>query len=73
MTSRIVNDTPLSHVKQRRKQADQRRMAFRRAIEQYNEGQRLHRELESYSDGLPVDCRHRLHHEARQVHLRVVG
>ncbi|MCL7463292.1 PA3496 family putative envelope integrity protein [Pseudomonas sp. NW5] len=73
MTSRLFSDTPFSHVKQRRKQADQRRMAFRRAIEQYQDGQRLLVELESYSDGLPADYRHQLHREARQVHLRVVG
>ena len=41
--------------KTRRKLEDQRRMAFRRAIEDYAEQRRLQRELGGYAD-LPSAC-----------------
>jgi len=41
-----------STVKTRRQQEDQRRMAFRRAIESYSEERRLNQELCDYDDGL---------------------
>lgn len=39
-----------SNVKTRRQQEDQRRMAFRRAIETYSEDRRLNQELDAYLD-----------------------
>jgi hypothetical protein len=39
-----------SSVKTRRQQEDQRRMAFRRAIETYSEERRLNQELSDYLD-----------------------
>jgi len=39
-----------SSVKTRRQQEDQRRMAFRRAIESYSEERRLNQELSDYID-----------------------
>ncbi len=40
--------------KTRRKLEDQRRMAFRRAIEDYTEERRLQRELDAYPDLIPL-------------------
>lgn len=43
--------TPLDS-KARRKQQDERRMRFRRAIESYTEQRQLHAELDDYADTL---------------------
>ena len=45
---------PVHDSKTRRKLEDQRRMAFRRAIEDYAEQRRLQRELHDYPDLLPA-------------------
>ena len=45
---------PVHDSKTRRKLEDQRRMAFRRAIEEYAEQRRLQRELHDYPDLLPA-------------------
>ncbi|WP_296260683.1 MULTISPECIES: PA3496 family putative envelope integrity protein [unclassified Pseudomonas] len=47
-----------SSAKTRRQQEDQRRMAFRRAIETYAEDRRLNQELSSYLDGALVNVLH---------------
>ncbi|MEO4046999.1 transcriptional regulator [Pseudomonas sp. CAU 1711] len=46
---------PVHDSKTRRKLEDQRRMAFRRAIEERAEQRRLQCELDGYSDLLPAD------------------
>jgi hypothetical protein len=48
-------EEPVHDSKTRRKLEDQRRMAFRRAIEEYAEQRRLQRELGGYPDLLPGD------------------
>lgn len=48
-------EVPVHDSKTRRKLEDQRRMAFRRAIEEYAEQRRLQRELGGYPDLLPAD------------------
>lgn len=48
-------DQPVHDSKTRRKLEDQRRMAFRRAIEAHAEQRRLQRELEGYPDLPPAD------------------
>jgi len=40
--------------KARRKQQDERRMRFRRAIESYTEQRQLHAELNDYADALVI-------------------
>lgn len=47
-------DQPVHDSKTRRKLEDQRRMAFRRAIEDYAEQRRLQRELDDYPDLIPA-------------------
>ncbi|MDD0842467.1 PA3496 family putative envelope integrity protein [Pseudomonas sp. Gutcm_11s] len=47
-------DEPVHDSKTRRKLEDQRRMAFRRAIEEYAEHRRLQQELGGYSEPLPA-------------------
>ncbi|MDH0897685.1 MULTISPECIES: transcriptional regulator [unclassified Pseudomonas] len=46
---------PVHDSKTRRKLEDQRRMAFRRAIEDYAEQRRLQQELGGYPDLIPSD------------------
>lgn len=48
-------EEPVHDSKTRRKLEDQRRMAFRRAIEEYAEQRRLQLELGDYPDLLPAD------------------
>jgi len=48
-------EEPVHDSKTRRKLEDQRRMAFRRAIEEYAEQRRLQHELGGYPDLLPAD------------------
>jgi hypothetical protein len=45
---------PVHDSKTRRKLEDQRRMAFRRAIEAYAEQRRLQREIDEYPDLIPA-------------------
>lgn len=45
---------PVHDSKTRRKLEDQRRMAFRRAIEAYAEQRRLQRELDEFPEPIPV-------------------
>jgi hypothetical protein len=48
-------EEPVHDSKTRRKLEDQRRMAFRRAIEEYAEQRRLQQELGGYPDLIPAD------------------
>ncbi|BAP42532.1 hypothetical protein NJC40_25315 [Pseudomonas sp. 21LCFQ02] len=51
--ARHYDDIQNSAVKTRRQQEDQRRMAFRRAIETYSEERRLTQSLGDYIDDVP--------------------
>ncbi|WNW12547.1 hypothetical protein RRX38_15820 [Pseudomonas sp. DTU_2021_1001937_2_SI_NGA_ILE_001] len=51
--ARHYDDLHNSAAKTRRQQEDQRRMAFRRAIESYTEERRLNQELSDYIDDIP--------------------
>lgn len=51
--ARHYDDSHNSAVKNRRQQEDQRRMAFRRAIETYSEERRLTQSLADYIDNVP--------------------
>ncbi|WP_313519275.1 PA3496 family putative envelope integrity protein [Pseudomonas sp.] len=46
----MLNPTSTLDSKNRRKQLDQRRMEFRRAIEAYSEQRQLQQELDAYPD-----------------------
>lgn len=52
---RQIDDTQLLDSKTRRKLEDQRRMQFRRAIEERLEAQRLDREMSDYPDLIAVN------------------
>ncbi|CDF81546.1 PA3496 family putative envelope integrity protein [Pseudomonas sp. QL9] len=52
---RHIDDTQLLDSKTRRKLEDQRRMQFRRAIEERLESQRLDREFSDYPDLIAVN------------------
>lgn len=52
---RQIDDTQLLDSKTRRKLEDQRRMQFRRAIEERLESQRLDREFSDYPDLIAVN------------------
>lgn len=64
----VVTDIPRLDAKTRRKLEDQRRMAFRRAIEQHNEELRLNREIDDYPDLIAIDYLRLLRAEARRQH-----
>ncbi|MBA1306367.1 PA3496 family putative envelope integrity protein [Stutzerimonas stutzeri] len=49
---RHTDDSGQVDCKTRRKQQDERRMRFRRAIESYTEQRQLHAELDDYADTL---------------------
>jgi hypothetical protein len=49
---RHTDDNSQLDSKSRRKQQDERRMRFRRAIESYTEQRQLHAELDDYADTL---------------------
>lgn len=50
-----TTDVPHLDAKTRRKLADQRRMAFRRAIERYNEDRLLDQEIVDYPDLIAIN------------------
>ena len=52
---RALAATPRLDAKTRRKLEDQRRMAFRRAIEHYNEERRLNRQIDDYPELIAID------------------
>ncbi|MCQ4348057.1 transcriptional regulator [Pseudomonas stutzeri] len=56
---------PRLDAKARRKLEDQRRMAFRRAIEQYNESRRLDQEIHDFPDLIAVNYLRSLRAETR--------
>lgn len=60
-----LTDSPRLDAKARRKLEDQRRMAFRRAIEQHNEDRRLHRECGDYPELLALDHLHNRRRESQ--------
>lgn len=57
---------PRLDAKARRKLEDQRRMAFRRAIELYNEERRLDQEIHDYPELIAVNYVRALRAEARR-------
>jgi hypothetical protein len=59
-------EVPRLDAKTRRKLEDQRRMAFRRAIEQYNETRRLDQEIHDYPELIAVNYVRSLRAEARR-------
>ena len=59
-------EAPRLDAKARRKLEDQRRMAFRRAIELYNEERRLDREIHDYPELIAVNYVRALRAEARR-------
>lgn len=59
-------EVPRLDAKARRKLEDQRRMAFRRAIERYNEERRLGQEISDYPELIAIDYLRSLRAEARR-------
>lgn len=59
-------DVPRLDAKTRRKLEDQRRMAFRRAIERYNEERRLDHEINDYPELIAVNYVRSLRSAARR-------
>lgn len=64
-TANVITASPRLDAKTRRKLEDQRRMAFRRAIEQHNEERRLHRELGDYPELIALDYLRARHRETQ--------
>lgn len=62
---RALAATPGLDAKTRRKLEDQRRMAFRRAIEHYNEERRLNRQIDDYPELIAIDYLRTLRASAR--------
>jgi hypothetical protein len=58
--------TPHLDAKTRRKLEDQRRMAFRRAIEHYNEERRLNQSIDDYPELIAINYVRSLRSEARR-------
>lgn len=63
----VATAIPHPDAKARRKLEDQRRMAFRRAIERYNEERRLDHEVHDYPELIAVNYVRSLRAEARQA------
>lgn len=59
--------TPHLDAKARRKLEDQRRMAFRRAIEHYNEDRRLNQSIDDYPDLIAINYVRALRAEGRRA------
>ena len=64
----VVTDIPRLDAKARRKLEDQRRMAFRRAIEQHNEERRLNQSIDDYPELIALNYVRALRAAARQQH-----
>ncbi|MNP85753.1 hypothetical protein D3C76_1856340 [compost metagenome] len=62
----VVSDSLHLDAKTRRKLEDQRRMAFRRAIEHYNEERRLDQALGDYPELIALNYVRSLRSEARR-------
>lgn len=61
----VVTAIPHLDAKARRKLEDQRRMAFRRAIERYNEERRLDQDIHDFPELIAVNYVRSLRAEAR--------
>ena len=61
-----ATDIPRLDAKARRKLEDQRRMAFRRAIEHYNEERRLNHAIDDYPELIAINYVRSLRSEMRQ-------
>lgn len=64
----VATDIPRLDAKARRKLEDQRRMAFRRAIEQHNEERRLNQAIDDYPELIAINYVRALRAAARQQH-----
>lgn len=64
----VITEVPPLDAKARRKLEDQRRMAFRRAIERYNEERRLDQEMHDFPELIAINYVRSLRNAARQQH-----
>ena len=62
----VATDIPRLDAKTRRKLEDQRRMAFRRAIEQHNEERRLNQAIDDYPELIAINYVRSLRAETRR-------
>ena len=62
----VITNIPPMDAKTRRKLEDQRRMAFRRAIEQYNEERRLDQEIHDFPELIALNYVRSLRNAARR-------